>query len=324
MYKSASLDSGSTDVRFNHPRLDTLFSTFNLSPDPGAKYAKSFFLNLSTLQPYVSGPNSVKIATPLSTLESQSIKIDKAYLVSCTNSRASDLAAAAKVFKDASAANNGTMPKIPEHVKFYIAAASALEQQAAEEQGDWQAMLDAGAIPLPSGCGPCIGLGTGLLEPGEVGISASNRNFKGRMGSRDAQAYLASPEVVAASALRGQIAGPGWYEQGEGAGKVVLGEGTGEEQADKMTSVEEALEKVIAQAEAKIGEAESAGVAADDAASSPSATTTAAANRTPGEQPEQGPLVDILPGFPEKVAGEIVYCSGDNINTDAIYPGKFV
>ena len=80
-------------------------------------------------------------------------------------------------------------------------AASAPEQEAAESAGDWQAMLDAGAQPLPAGCGPCIGLGTGLLEPGEVGISASNRNFKGRMGSRDAQAYLASPEVVAASAL---------------------------------------------------------------------------------------------------------------------------
>ncbi|MFO8172740.1 MAG: aconitase family protein, partial [Longimicrobiales bacterium] len=61
----------------------------------------------------------------------------------------------------------------------------------------------------PPGCGPCIGLGTGLLEPGQVGISATNRNFKGRMGSRDAQAYLASPRVVAASAVAGKITGPG-------------------------------------------------------------------------------------------------------------------
>jgi len=63
-------------------------------------------------------------------------------------------------------------------------------------------------MPLPAGCGPCIGLGTGLLEAGEVGISATNRNFKGRMGSRDAKCYLASPSVVAASAVAGYICGP--------------------------------------------------------------------------------------------------------------------
>ena len=99
--------------------------------------------------------------------------------VSCTNSRASDLAAAAKVFKDAAKANGGNIPRIADGVKFYIAAASMPEQFAAEEAGDWQAMLEAGAQPLPSGCGPCIGLGTGLLEPGEIGISASNvGNFR--------------------------------------------------------------------------------------------------------------------------------------------------
>jgi homoaconitate hydratase len=80
-------------------------------------------------------------------------------------------------------------------------------QEEAERRGIWQTLLDAGAYPLPAGCGPCIGLGVGLLEPGEVGISATNRNFKGRMGSRDAQCYLASPEVVAASAVAGYITG---------------------------------------------------------------------------------------------------------------------
>ncbi|KAI9689250.1 MAG: mitochondrial Homoaconitase [Bogoriella megaspora] len=317
MFSSASLTSSSTSTRLSHPRLDALFSPQSLlTADPGAKYAKSLYLNLSTLQPYVSGPNSVKIATPVADLETQSIAINKAYLVSCTNSRASDLAAAAKVFKDAASTNGGVIPKIPSHVSFYIAAASAPEQQAAEEQGDWQAMLDAGATPLVAGCGPCIGLGTGLLEDGEVGVSASNRNFKGRMGSRKAKAYLASPEVVAASALAGKIAGPGWYERPEGVTKVVLGEGTGEAEVDRMMSVEEALEKVIAQAEAMVGEAEQAGVKSNDpAASGEGAVETAA-------QGEEA-LTEILEGFPEKVKGEIVYCSGDNINTDAIYPGKY-
>ena len=68
--------------------------------------------------------------------------------------------------------------------------------------------LDAGAIALPPGCGMCIGLGTGLLEDGEVGISATNRNFRGRMGANSAEVYLASPYTVAASAVAGRIADP--------------------------------------------------------------------------------------------------------------------
>jgi homoaconitate hydratase len=189
-----------TAKRFSHQRLDDLFAN-PIIADKGAKYAKYLYLNLSTLSPYVSGPNSVKVATPLDELSEQNLKIDKAYLVSCTNSRASDLAAAAKVFKDAVRETGGPV-SIAEGVKLYVAAASLPEQKAAEDAGDWQAMLDAGAIALPAGCGPCIGLGTGLLEDGEVGISASNRNFKGRMGSQKAKAYLASPEVVAASACK--------------------------------------------------------------------------------------------------------------------------
>ena len=290
---------------FTHSRIDNLMEN-KLEADKGAKYAKSLYLNLSTLSPYVSGPNSVKIATPLSNLESQNIKINKAYLVSCTNSRASDLAAAAKVFKDAS--SPGTPAKIAEGVEFYIAAASIPEQTAAEEAGDWQALLDAGAKPLPAGCGPCIGLGTGLLEPGEVGISASNRNFKGRMGSPDAKAYLASPEVVAASALSGKISGPGWYEKPVGVEKVVLGEGNGIASEDRALSIEEALDKLIAQAESIVEGAEKSLFGSETAKA---------------EDAGDEALTSILSGFPEKVEGEIVFCDADNINTDGIYPGKY-
>ena len=98
-------------------------------------------------------------------LQAQDMQINKAYLVSCTNSRASDFAAAAKVFKDSAAENNGKVLRIPSHVKFYIAAASLPEQRAAEEQGDWQALLAAGAELLPSGCGSCIGLALVCLSP---------------------------------------------------------------------------------------------------------------------------------------------------------------
>ena len=145
-----------TAKRFSHQRLDDLFAN-PIIADTGAKYAKYLYLNLSTLCPYVSGPNSVKVATRLDELSQQNLKIDKAYLVSCTNSRASDLAAAAKVFKDAVKQTGGPV-SVAEGVKLYVAAASLPEQKAAEDAGDWQALLDAGAIALPSSCGPCIGL----------------------------------------------------------------------------------------------------------------------------------------------------------------------
>ncbi|KAK4099545.1 homoaconitase [Parathielavia hyrcaniae] len=292
--------------KFMHAKIDELVNN-PLTADPGATYAKSLYLNLSTLSPFVAGPNSVKVATPLKDLEPQSIKVDKAYLVSCTNSRASDIAAAAKVFRDA--AKDGVIPKIADGVKFYIAAASVLEQAAAEEAGDWQVLLQAGAEPLPAGCGPCIGLGTGLLEPGEVGISASNRNFKGRMGSTEAKAYLASPEIVAASALQGKITGPGWYQKPDGVEKVIIGEGNGDHMHDKAMSIEEALDKIISQADGMIASAEKEMLGTQ-------AETTA-------DDASEETLTEILPGFREKVEGEIVFCDADNINTDGIYPGKY-
>ncbi|KAF2826135.1 homoaconitase [Ophiobolus disseminans] len=310
--------------QFVHERIDKLFSATGivgkqlghifkpaLAADKGAIYAKELFLDLTTLSPYVSGPNSVKVATPLAELQSQSIPINKAYLVSCTNSRASDIAAAAKVFKDAAAANNDEIPKIASHVNFYIAAASIPEQKAAEEAGDWQTLLEAGAQPLPAGCGPCIGLGTGLLEPGEVGISASNRNFKGRMGSPDAKAYLASPEVVAASALSGQISGPGRYKVPEGYEGVRRGEGDGIPEEQRMMTIEDMLEKAIKDAEAAIGTFDTA------------TPETQIVNPPAAPSAEAETLTEILPGFPERIGGEIVFCDADNINTDGIYPGKY-
>jgi homoaconitate hydratase len=305
LYRNSDLTDSDTHERFDHKRLDELFAN-PMASDKGVKYAKYLYLNLSTLSPYVSGPNSVKVATPLNELATQSIKVDKAYLVSCTNSRASDLAAAAKVFKDAAKSNGGIIPKIANGVNFYIAAASMPEQLAAEEAGDWQAMLESGAQPLPAGCGPCIGLGTGLLEPGEVGISASNRNFKGRMGSTEAKAYLASPEVVAASALNGIISGPGAYSQPAGWSGVSLGEGDGIKEEDRMITADEAIEKVIGQLDNMLSSAEI------DLLGGPAPETT-----TTSES-----LTEVLPGFPEKVSGEIVFCDADNINTDGIYPGK--
>jgi homoaconitate hydratase len=220
-------------------------------PDPDAIYAARIVLDLSQVTPHVSGPDTVQRMSSLAEMEKNKVAIQKAYLLSCVNSRIEDLAAAAGVLQG---------KQVAPGVKLYLGAASKWVQEEAERRGIWKTLLDAGANPLPAGCGPCIGLGVGLLEPGEVGISATNRNFKGRMGSRDAKCYLASPEVVAASAVAGYIRGP--YKM---------------------------------------------------------------ADRTPARAYREFPVdaaaekVDILPGFPERVRGRLVFMPADNVNTDAIY-----
>ena len=225
-------------------------------PDPDAHYAARIVMDLSAVTPHISGPDTVQIMSSLGQLEKQRLKIDKAYLVSCVNSRIEDLEAAAAVLRGR---------KVAPTVKFYLAPASRWVQDEAERRGIWQTILDSGAIPLPAGCGPCIGLGTGLLEPGEVGISATNRNFKGRMGSREAQCYLASPPVVAASAVAGYICGAGTTQSRE-------------------------LKRHYTEFDG----------------GKPSAET-----------------VSILPGFPARVRGRLVFIPKDNLNTDAIYPGTY-
>ena len=190
-------DGNGQHPRLNVGRINKLKADIpNLQADSDAYYSKTIKIELSTIEPHISGPNSVKTMTSISEMKQKSLKVDKAYLVSCVNSRLEDITEAANVLRD---------NKIADGVEFYVAAASSEIQNESEQRGDWQVLLEAGATPLPPGCGPCIGLGAGLLEDGEVGISATNRNFKGRMGSPNAEAYLASPAVVAYSAMKGEI-----------------------------------------------------------------------------------------------------------------------
>jgi len=170
-----------------------------LEADSDANYAQVIEVNLDSISAFVCGPDGVKKMSAVDEMEKEELQVHKAYLLSCTNGRVADLAAAADVLDG---------KRIADHVEMYIAAASDQVQAESETRGDWQKLVAAGAKVLPAGCGPCIGMGAGLLEDGEVGISATNRNFKGRMGSREAQAYLASPAVVAASALAGHICAP--------------------------------------------------------------------------------------------------------------------
>src|ERR1044071_2502084 len=173
----------------------------DLNTDSDAEYAIELELDLATVVPHVSGPNEVKTMVSLPEMERKHVSIQKAYLLSCVNARFEDLHDAAEVIR----ARGG---HVANGVEFYLAPASAETQAHAESTGDWQTLLGAGAIPLPPGCGACIGLGRGLVQKGENAISATNRNFKGRMGDRDAFVYLASPAVVAASALPGFICAP--------------------------------------------------------------------------------------------------------------------
>jgi len=200
LYERADLfaQRGDSPPRYTREDVDAWYAD-PIQADADAFYAKELTLDLSKVTPHVAGPNEVKTITSLPDMEAKKVKVNRAYLLSCVNARLEDLTEAADVLRD---------KKIAPDVSFYVAAASASVEQAAKENGVWEALVSAGAKTLPSGCGPCIGLGEGTLEAGEVGISATNRNFQGRMGSRDALCYLASPAVVAASAAAGYICAP--------------------------------------------------------------------------------------------------------------------
>ena len=197
-------------LRINMDRIAQLKQD-HLIADPDAFYAKELVLDLNTVEPYVSGPDHVKVMNAAAEMDRQNVAIQKAYLVSCVNSRVEDLAEAASIVKG---------KQVADGVEFYVAAASNEVQAESEARGDWAILEAAGARFLPPGCGPCIGLGVGLLEEGEVGISATNRNFKGRMGAKSAKAYLASPAVVAASAIAGRITSPFDYDEGDPQGSI--------------------------------------------------------------------------------------------------------
>lgn len=183
----------------------------NLSADAGASYAVELEIDLSSIVPHVSGPNDVKTMTSLPEIEARRVRINKAWLMSCVNGRLEDLAVAADAVRGKHVAPG---------VEFYVAAASASIQREAQRLGHWQALMDAGAIELPPGCGTCIGLGRGTIKAGEVGISATNRNFEGRMGDKNGLVYLGSPAVVAASAVAGYISSPTKFTPTTIAGRI--------------------------------------------------------------------------------------------------------
>ncbi|MHA2087369.1 MAG: 3-isopropylmalate dehydratase large subunit [Promethearchaeota archaeon] len=166
-------------------------------PDNDAVYEKTFDYNLSEITPVVAKPSNPGNLAKIEEVEG--IKIDQAFLGSCTNGRMEDLRIAAKILKNKT---------IDSKVRLIIIPASKEIYKNALKEGLIEVFINSGAIFGHSTCGPCIGGHLGVLGPEEVCISSSNRNFTGRMGSPTSQVYLASPATVAASALKGEITDP--------------------------------------------------------------------------------------------------------------------
>ncbi len=166
-------------------------------PDEGATYARVLEYDVSELAPQVAKPHTVDNVVPVT--EVVGTRIDQALIGTCTNGRLEDLEIAAAILRG---------KHIAPHVRLLILPASREVLLAAIARGYIADLVAAGATLLNPGCGPCLGAHQGCMAPAEVTISTANRNFKGRMGSKKAFIYLASPATVAASALRGVITDP--------------------------------------------------------------------------------------------------------------------
>jgi len=168
-----------------------------ISSDADARYEAALNYNISSLEPQVACPHTVDNVKPVSEVEGK--KFHQAVIGTCTNGRLEDLEIAARIFKGR---------KVHPKVRVLVIPASRQEYLLALKKGVLEVLAESGCVILNPGCGPCLGAHQGILAPGEVCLSTANRNFRGRMGSREAQIYLASPATVAASALEGKITDP--------------------------------------------------------------------------------------------------------------------
>ena len=191
--RRAARETGSRGTDRNPPHIEQSL----LFPDENAAYSETFRYKADELEPTVSCPHTVDNVSPLSAVAG--IQVQQAFIGTCTNGRLEDLAAAAEVLQGRQVAKGTRLLVIP---------ASSLVLQEAMQLGYIQTLVAAGASIGTPGCGPCMGNHMGVPATGEVTISSANRNFRGRMGTTEAEIYLASPAVVAASAVAGRIADP--------------------------------------------------------------------------------------------------------------------
>ena len=171
--------------------------------DPDFVYSESYVFDVSKIEPNLACPSSVENLHPLSEVLSKGeVRLDQGYIGSCTGGRTEDFEIAAKILKG---------KHIPPYARLVIVPASSEVMKECMEKGYIKDLMDAGASISTPGCGACLGAHEGVIAPGEVCITSTNRNFPGRMGSNESLIYLASPATVAASILNGKITDPREY-----------------------------------------------------------------------------------------------------------------
>jgi 3-isopropylmalate/(R)-2-methylmalate dehydratase large subunit len=168
-----------------------------VSPDVDAVYDQTITIDVSELEPQIACPHTVDNVHPVHDVRGR--RINQIVIGSCTNGRVDDLEAAAEIIRGHTIAPN---------VRMLVFPASARVYREALDRGYIGDFVQAGALVMNPGCGPCLGVHEGALGDGEVALSTTNRNFKGRMGNPASEVYLCSPEVAAASALTGVITDP--------------------------------------------------------------------------------------------------------------------
>jgi homoaconitate hydratase family protein len=165
-----------------------------VAPDPDARYAQERSLDLSRLEPMVALPGREDKGVPVRELAGR--RIHQVFIGSCTNARADDLAIAARILRGRTVHPN---------VRLLVVPASKQVMLTCARNGDLAALVEAGAVLMPSGCAVCAGAHQGVLADGDVCLSTSNRNMAGRMGNRNAEILLCSPATAAASAIAGKV-----------------------------------------------------------------------------------------------------------------------